>query len=41
MVNLDVDVYTKKWNHRKTLRKMQKNNNLLKTTRILNPGFYI
>jgi len=44
-----VDGYTKTQNHRKTLRKTQKNNNLLKTKRIVNtkiqamggPGFYI
>jgi len=48
-VNLDVDGYTKTLNHRKTLRKNAKNNNLLKTKRIVNtkiqarwgPGFYI
>jgi len=31
IVFLDVDVYTKTWNDRKTLWKTQKNNNLLKT----------
>ena len=31
MVNADVDGYTKTLNHWKILRKMQKNNNLLKT----------
>jgi len=35
-VNPDVDGYTKTRNHRKTLRKTQKNNNLLKTKRIVN-----
>jgi len=48
-VNPDVDVNTTTRNHRKTLRKTQKNNNLLKTKRIVNtkikgrwgPGFYI
>jgi len=33
-VNPDVDSYTKTRNHRKTLRKTQKSNNLLKTKRI-------
>ena len=49
IVNPDVDVNTTTRNHRKTLRKTQKNNNLLKTKRIVNtkikgrwgPGFYI
>jgi len=36
IVNSDVDVYTKTRNHRKTLRKTLKNDNLLKTKRILN-----
>ena len=48
IVNPNVDVYIKTQNHRKTLRKTQENNNLLKTKRILNteiqakwgPGFY-
>jgi len=35
IVNPDVDGYTKTQNHRKTLRKTQKNN-LLKTKRIVN-----
>jgi len=35
MLNLDVDVYTKTQNNRKTIRKMQKKNNLLKTKTIL------
>jgi len=35
MVNLDVDSYSKTLNHRKILRKTQKNNPL-KTKRILN-----
>jgi len=47
-VNPDVDGYPKTRNLRKTLRKTQKNNNLLKTKRIVNtkrqaswgPGFY-
>jgi len=47
-VNPDVDGYSKTRNHRKTLRKTQKNN-LLKIKRIVNtkiqarwgPGFYI
>jgi len=37
MVNLDVDGYTKILNHRKIIRKMHKNNNLLKTKTILKP----
>jgi len=36
MVNPDVDIYTKTRNYRKTFRKTQKNNNLLKTYRIPN-----
>jgi len=40
VVHPDVAVYTKTWNHQKILRKTQQNN-LLKTKRILNPGFYI
>jgi len=35
MVNPDVDSYAKTLNHRKIIRKTQKNNNLLKTKRIL------
>jgi len=34
MENLDVDGYTETLNHRKIIRKMQKNNNLLKTKTI-------
>jgi len=49
IVKPDVDVYTKTQNHQITLRKVQKNNNLLKTKKVLNiekeakwgPGFYI
>ena len=39
MVNLDVDGYTKTLNHRRIIRKMQKNNNLLQTTTILKPKY--
>jgi len=35
MVNSDVDVYTETLNHLKILQKTQKNNNLLKTERML------
>jgi len=38
MVNPDVDGYTKTVHIRKILRKMQKNNILLKTKRILKPN---
>jgi len=37
MVNADVDGYNKTLNHRKMLRKTQKNKNLLKTKRTLKP----
>jgi len=37
MVNTDVDGYIKTVNHRTILRKTQKNNNLLKTKKILQP----
>jgi len=48
-VKSDVEDYAKTRNHRKTLQKMQKNNNLLKTKLIVNtktlvrwgPGFYV
>jgi len=39
IVNPDVDGYNKILNHREILRKTQKNNNLLKTTRILKPKY--
>jgi len=39
MVNLDVGGHTKTINHRNTIRKMQKNNNLLKTKTILKPKY--
>jgi len=39
MVNLDVDGYTKTLNHRKIIRKIQKNNNLLKTKTTLKPKY--
>jgi len=39
MVNLDMDGYTKTLNHRKIIRKVQKNNNLLKTKTILKPKY--
>jgi len=35
-VNPDVDVFNKTRNHKKILRKAQKNNNLLKIKRTLN-----
>jgi len=35
----DVDGYTKTLNHQNVLRKTQKNNNLLKTKRILKPKY--
>jgi len=41
IVNPDVDVYTKSRNHKKTLRKTQKNNNLLKPWTKWEPDFYI
>jgi len=39
MVNLDVGGYIKTINHRNIIRKMQKNNNLLKTKTILKPKY--
>jgi len=39
MVNPDVDGYTKTLNHLKILRKMQINNNFLKTKGILKPEY--
>jgi len=41
MVNLDEDGYTKSktLNHRKIIRKIQKNNNLLKTKTIIKPKY--
>jgi len=36
MVNSVVDGYTKTLNHRKIVREIQKNNNLLETKRLLN-----
>jgi len=41
MVNLDVDGYTKTQNHRKIIRKLQKNNNLPKTKTILKPKHHL
>jgi len=35
MVNQDVDVYNKTLNHRENSPKLQRNNNVLKTKRIL------
>jgi len=40
MVNLDVDSYAKTLNHRKIIRKTQKNN-ALKTKRILKPKYHL
>jgi len=40
IVNPDVDFYTKTPNHRKAIRKTQKNNNLLKDKRIQNTEIY-
>jgi len=40
MVNPDVDSHAKTLNHRKIIRKMQKNN-LLKTKRILQPKYHL
>jgi len=39
IVNPDVDRYAKTLNHRKSIRKTQKDNNLLKTKRILKPKY--
>jgi len=39
IVNQDVDGYTKTLNHRKILQKTRKNNNPLKTKRILKPKY--
>jgi len=41
MVNPDVDSYAKTLNHRKIIRKTQRNNNLLKTKRILKPKYHL
>jgi len=40
MVNLDVDNYAKTLNHRKIIRKTQKNN-VLKTKRIVKPKYHL
>jgi len=39
MVNADVDGCTKILNHRKIIRKTHKNNNVLKTKRMLKPKY--
>jgi len=41
MVNSDVDSYAKTLNHRKIIRKTQKNNNQLKTKGILTPKYHL
>jgi len=41
MVSPDVDGYAKALNHRKRNRKAHKNNNLLKTKRILKPKYHL
>jgi len=39
MMNPDMDGYAKTYNHRKIIQKTHKNNNLLKTERILKPKY--
>jgi len=41
MVNTDMDAKTKILSHRKIIRKAQKNNNLLKTKRMLKPKYKV
>jgi len=41
MVNPDVDSYDKTLNHWKIIREKQKNNNLLKTKRMLKPKYHL